>query len=53
VPKVGEDSQITGGSSTPVLSMSKGRDDLQAPAALRAVFDVEHPFEQARPTHAR
>jgi hypothetical protein len=25
--------------------------DLQAPATVRAVFDVEHPLEQAGPTH--
>src|SRR4029077_1447663 len=28
-------------------------DDLQAAAAVRAVFNVEDPFEQPGPTHAR
>ncbi len=41
---------ITGGSSMPL-----GGDDLQAAAAVRAVFDVdvEDPFEQPGPTQAR
>ena len=30
-----------------------GGDDLQAAAAVRAVVDVEDPFEQSGPTHAR
>jgi len=37
---------ITGGSS------HRG-DDLQSAAAVGAVFDVENPFEQSGPAHAR
>jgi hypothetical protein len=39
----------------PVLSMSKGGDDLQSAAAVGAVFDVdvEDPFEQPGSAHAR
>ena len=46
---------ITGGSSMPGLSQSKGGDDLQCAATVRAVFDVnvEDPFEQPGRTHAR
>src|SRR5262245_7829622 len=46
---------IIGGSSMPVLSVSKGGDDLQGTAAVGAVFgvDVEDPLEQPGPAHAR
>ena len=45
---------ITGGSSMSVRAEGTG-DDLQSAAAVRAVFDVdvEDPFEQSGPTHAR
>ena len=36
-----EDLDVTGGSSIPVLSVSKGSDDLQGTAAVGAVFDVD------------